>query len=447
VIGNAQLARLDLPVLQAIDGDVTLRASPLTAVDCPLLRRTGSLDLELLSLTSLTGLPALTEVEGDVRIAHMPLLTSISLPIAASVGNLSITENTALAHVVWDVTDRLGDVAIRDNRQLATVDLSMRVLAGGTVRAGTVDVTSNPMLGRLALRARQIASFTIGAEPLITDLQLLVSDIEGDATIVDISSPFSLAMRGRFGSMDIGGDLRIAGPATEFEPGDGIRVRGRFVLEGTRLTTLARFEGSLDVLQALRVSNNNRLTDLSAFALIGDLEVTGNSALSSVNLEHLLGDELGAITIKDNPKLVSAPTLTFLSRVHGAVDIERNPKLTALFGPALSRIEGAVRVRDNASLAELSFPGLAFVGSPFELISNAALQVAALPALPEAGALTIAGHPQLHHVDFAALTHSDDLRVDDNPHLPTCEVLAMFAHVTGAQEQSGNDDEASCDEP
>ena len=200
------------------------------------------------------------------------------------------------------------------------------------------------------------------------------------------------------------------------------------------------------VLQGLRVSNNTRLTGLSSFALNGDLEVTSNAALSSVDPELVFGDEVGAVVITDNPLLISAPTLAPVSRVHGAVDVERNPLLAGLFGPELVRIEGAVRVHDNAGLAALQYPVLALVGSPLEVSSNAALQTLELPALPDvAGALSIDGNPLLHHLDLASLTHSDDFHVDDNPQLPACEVLAVFGHTSGAREQSGNDDTATCD--
>jgi hypothetical protein len=77
--------------------------------------------------------------------------------------------------------------------------------------------------------------------------------------------------------------------------------------------------------------------------------------------------------------------------------------------------------------------------------SNASLQTIELPVLPEvADALAIDGNPQLHHIDLGSLAHSERFRVDNNPRLPTCEVLAVFSHTTGSQEQSGNDDTASC---
>lgn len=447
VIDNPRLTRLALPALQAVDGDVTLRASGLTTVDCPQLGRVGSLALQLLSLARVTGFPALAEVAGEVRITDMPALASLELAPATRAGDLTITANPVLVRVAWDVTNALGAVDIRGNPRLEAVDLSMNTFFGGPVQVGAVAVTSNPLLGHLGLLARRVSSFAIGGEPLLTDIDVEVSTFDHDVTIVDVASPFNLAFRGHFGAMDIGGNLVISGPVASFEPRDRIAVRGRFVLDGTRLETLARFEHSLRVGRGLRVSNNARLTDLSAFTVLGDLEVTGNAALSSAN-PQLVFDEIGSLVVTDNPMLASAPALAQVSRVRGAVDVQRNPRLAALFGPGLVRIEGAVRVHDNDGLAALQLPALALVGPSLEVSSNAALETLALPALPEvSGALTIADNPQLRHIDLVSLGHAEDFRVDDNPRLPTCEVLAVFRHTSGAQEQSGNDDAATCDPP
>lgn len=446
VLHNGRLSRLALPALLAVDGDITLRANGLTDVDCSKLRRAASLDIQLLAVTRLTGFAALAEVAGAVRINDMPALIAADLPPASRVGDLSITANPALVHVTWDVTDRLGRVEIRDNPRLETIDLSMAVLAGGAARVGAVTVTANPALGHLGLRAEEVESFTIGDQPMLTDLQLPVTRFDRDVTIVDVAAPLSLAMRGHFGHMEIGGNLTISGPVVTFEAGDGISVDGEFVLDGTRLQRIARFERSLRVGQRLRVSNNARLIDLSSFSLIGDLEVTGNAVLASVNIGTVFGDEIGAITIADNPQLSGAPGIAHVSRIHGGLIIEGNPRLVELFGPELARIEGAVRVHDNARLADLQLLGLELVGTSFEVSSNAMLLTLALPALPEvAGTLTIDGNAQLRHLDLASLVHSDNFGVHDNPRLPTCAVVAVFSHTTGAQQQSGNDDGATCD--
>ena len=448
VLDNAHLTRLALPALQAVDGDVTLTADALTTVDCPQLQRAGGLDLELVLLQHLSGFPALGEVDGDVRISDMPALVSAELPQASGAGDLSISANPALVHVAWDLTDHLGRVDIHNNPKLETIDLSMNTFFGGPARVGPVVVTANPVLGHLGLRAKHVASFAIGAEPVLTDIQLPVGNFDRDVTIVDVEFPFNLIMNGDDGAMEIVGNLMVSGPVATFDPGDCcLTVDGRFVLDSTRLQALTLFHSSIRVGQGLRVSNNTRLTDLSAFEVspVADLEVTGNAVLFSFNPTLALFNEIGAVVITDNPLLTSAPALAQVSRVHGAANVERNPLLAGLFGPKLVQVEGPVRVVDNASLADLQLPELEGVGSSLEISSNAALQTLALPALPEVtGALTVDGNPQLHHIDLTSLADSGDFQVDNNPQLPTCEILAVFGHTTGLQEQSGNDDAASC---
>jgi cysteine-rich repeat protein len=449
VLDNSHLTRLALPALQAVDGNVTLVADALTTVDCPQLQRVGGLDLELVLLQRLSGFPALGEVDGDVTISDMPVLVSVELPQVPGAGDLSITSNPVLVHVAWDLTDHLGRVDIHGNSKLETIDLSMNTFSGGPEQVGPVEVTANPVLGHLGLHAEHVASFAIGAEPVLTDIQLPVGNFGGDVTIVDVGFPFTLMMvNGYDGPMKIAGNLMVSGPVATLELGDFLTVDGRFVLDGTRLHTLTRWAHSIWVGKGLRVSNNTGLTDLSAFEVLAadaDLEITGNAVLSSVNPELVLINQTGAVVVTDNPLLTSAPALEPVAWVHGAASVERNPLLAGLFGPNLMQVDGPVRVVDNASLADLQLPQLERVGSSLEVSSNAALQTLALPALPEvAGALTVDGNPQLHHIDLTALAHSGDSRVDNNPHLPTCEVLAVFGHTTGLQEQSGNDDTASC---
>jgi hypothetical protein len=189
------------------------------------------------------------------------------------------------------------------------------------------------------------------------------------------------------------------------------------------------------------------LTGGTELALIGSLEVVDNALLQSLAFVSLgfTPDTVGAVTITDNPLLASAPDLVNVSHVHGAIDLERNPALANPFGTPLARVEGRMVVVDSAGITDLQFPNLVQVDSTLEVTSNAALQSLVLPALSDvADRLSIASNPALHHIDFSSLVHSDDFEVVDNPHLPTCEVLAVFAHTTGAQQQSGNDDTASC---
>ena len=130
----------------------------------------------------------------------------------------------------------------------------------------------------------------------------------------------------------------------------------------------------------------------------------------------------------------------------GGVDIERNPVLTRAFGPALVQLDGPMFIDDNDSLAHLDFPLLEHVISDLDVTGNAALKTIEMPALTEAAdELFIQSNPQLGYIAFDALEHADLFFVQNNPHLPTCEVLPLFAQVRGfGHSQSGNDDTATC---
>jgi hypothetical protein len=80
------------------------------------------------------------------------------------------------------------------------------------------------------------------------------------------------------------------------------------------------------------------------------------------------------------------------------------------------------------------------------VFANDALQTIEVPAVTDVAAeLDISSNPQLHHIAFDALAHAINLQVHDNPHLPACEVLAVFAHVDAlGKGQSGNDNTATC---
>ena len=101
---------------------------------------------------------------------------------------------------------------------------------------------------------------------------------------------------------------------------------------------------------------------------------------------------------------------------------------------------------DNTSLTHLDFPRLEHVISDLEVADNAALQTIQMPALTEAAdELFIFSNPQLRTLAFDSLEHADVFLVDNNPRLPACQVIPLFARVRGfAHGQSGNDDTAPC---
>jgi len=328
------------------------------------------------------------------------------------------------------------------------VDLSVTSQSEATSATGPIELISNNELAHIALHADQVRSLSIAADPVIADISLRVDKFESDVSILDITVPFTLGLDdSRFGGIELDGGLIISGPMKTLRSETFVYAKGLCVFDKTLLRTLDEGVYSWIVRGGLRLSNNTRLTGGTEISLIGSLEVINNALLQNLSFVSLAftPDEIGAVVITDNPLLASAADLAHVSRVHGPVDLERNPKLGNPFGPSLIRVEGSMSIVENASLTGLQFPNLVQVVSGLVVSSDASLQSIEIPALTEiADELLIVSNPQLHHIDLSSLTHSEDFQVVNNPQLPTCEVLAVFARVTGSHEQSGNDDTASC---
>jgi len=446
---DRSLGQLALPRLEQVDGDFVLEFNALPALDCPRLRRVGRFSFTGNALADLGGLPALREIDGNLQISDTSLV-SAALPLSSVGGDIEIRRNNALASIAWSPSDRLHDVVITDNPQLAAIDLSVTPRGGRTAKMGFVELFSNPTLGRIRLSADDIFVLAIDANPQITEISLDVARFESIVDLFDITTPFDLALSSpRTGAIELGGGLIISSPLATLSSTAPIIVEGPCVLDSTQLQTFDPHNPVRvrDDRTGLRFSNNPRLTEVSPIALDGSLQLINNPLLHSASFVSLVDpEEIGGMVITDNPELVSVPALATVTRVRAVVDVENNARLVSLFGPPLRRIEGPVFLVNNDSLTSLSYPNLEHVVSDLIVSGNALLQTIEMPALTEAAdELFIDTNPQLHHIALDALTHADVFFVNDNPRLPACEVLAVFAHVTGfAHGQSGNDDHASC---
>ncbi|HZJ67445.1 MAG TPA: hypothetical protein VFD36_28250 [Kofleriaceae bacterium] len=447
---NRSLGRLALPQLEQVDGDLVLEFNALPALDCPRLRRVGRFSFTGNTVADLGGLPALREIDGNLQIADTPLVAA-DLALSRIGGDVEIRRNNALASIAWSLSDRMHNVAITDNPQLAAIDLSVTSRDGQTAKMGFVELFSNPTLGRIRLSADDVFALQIDENPRIANISLDVARVESIVTLFEITTPFDLALSSprAAGAIEFGGGLIISSPLATLSSAAPLIVDGLCVFDKTRLqvfdphsSLLVRGDGG-----GVRFSDNPLLTEVSPITLDGSLQLINNALLHSASFVSLVDpEETGGMVITNNPELVSVPALASVTRVRDLVDVENNPRLVGLFGPPLRRIEGPVFLVNNDSLTSLSYPNLEHVVSDLIVSGNALLETIEMPALTEAAdELFIDTNPRLHHIALDALTHADVFLVNDNPRLPACEVLAVFAHVTGfAHGQSGNDDHASC---
>lgn len=433
---------ISLPALQSVGGELAVRNSGVTALDCPQLRRVGSLTLIQSALPDLSGFPVLAEIAGDVTIGS-PGLVSATLPSTSPVkiaGNLQIGGAPDLSHADWTVEDRLGNVNIGSlgSFTLTVVPVHQPRSVLGDVRMAAVS--------SIRVSANEVSSIQLDSA-VLHDVAFDFGILDKDLRIFASTSPFDLTLSdpAHNGQLTIDGTLRIQGPLAALHTTDVVTVLGLFHMSGTQLHELAPI-GSLRALGDLQLGNNALLTLIAPMDVEAGLVVSNNALLQTLAFPRFPfpGEALGDVVITDNPVLTSAPALVLLAKVHGDLVIASNPLLPNPLGAPLVQVDGQLQIASTTS-TELSLPNLTQVGTSINLFGNAFMTTVSMPALTTVSSeLNILSNDKLTSLAFGALTHTGVFTVRDNPHLPACQVLALFAHVDGSHNQSGNDNDATC---
>jgi hypothetical protein len=440
------LNRLSFPELRDIDGAFELDGQ-IAAIDFPRLARVGALSVRTGGLSDLSGVPSLTQVDGDVDIQGTFRLTTVDLSNLIIGGNLHVSSNPQLTDVTVALRDHVGSVTFSGNDALEVVNLSVAPSREPVAEMDSLFSFSNPRLAHLALSADRITSLDVGGCPAIAEITLDVTRFDRDVLLFDITTPFKLALSAPRGAAQIefGGHLTISSALDTMTSTVPVIADGLLVFDKTRLRSLDAGARIASARGGVRFSDNALLTEIAPFTLGGGLQLINNARLSDLPLLPLLdpGDFEGAV-ITDNPLLTSVPSLAHVERVRLSIGVARNGALGQLPLPALHTIEGQLNVNDNPRLTSLVLPALEHAAS-IGINRNPVLDTLAAPALidvPEQ--LFIFQNLKLRHLVFDALTNSSLFEVSGNPKLPSCEVLGIFAHVSGFHHQAGNDDTATC---
>jgi len=437
--GNAALARVALPVLQTIDGVLALALDPqLTTLELPQLRRVGGLVLDGVAVSDLQGLAALAEVRGDVQISNDAALGALDLPPGRIDGDLTIRGNAQVTRVAASLHGRLGAVRIENNPQLTGIDLA-GAAAGRLAQVGGVTMRANDALERVALDADDLGAIFVAGSTRLADVAVTGVGISGAVWmdgIGELRLGFTALAPDAF---TIGGTLHLSGPLVAITSSRPLVVNRDCTLDMTHLTAFGPdVVGRVDGLLVL--SNNPRLTSVATIP-VGSLEVSGDHALTELDFD--LGEEFGGqLTIFNNAILEAAPFDRL--RVAGYAVISANPALKAVFGPSLERVNGDLAIFDNDNLSELGLVNLAEVGG-IAIEDCDGLTEIDLPALRQVNIFfaRVNRNSQLRHIRVPVLRFAD-FDVLGNPHLPACEVTAMFALIGGEHDQRFNDDTAVC---
>jgi hypothetical protein len=444
IANNDALVRVALPALQAVDDELTLvHDHSLTTLELPGLHRVGSLTVDRnAALPDLAGLSGLNIAAREIQISGNDALTSAALPITRIGDALTVERNPQLTHIAWSLIQGLPRVRIAANDRLEAVDLS--ILAFGAF--DDVSISGNALVQHIALSADSLGAIAIEDNPSLSSLvATLTLFVRGDVVIRN-NGPLSVTFVGStfFGlPTEITGSLMMSGPVQTFFSSPPLVVDGDCTIDGTELSLLDDQTAIVGVGGSLRLTNNAHLVAMQTFGLPigGGLEVRGNAALTT--LGFLLQDEIeGDVTVVDNAALRTAASLARLQRIHGDVHIASNPALTGVFGTSLSSIAGDLVVDHNAGLGALDLTRLIRVRS-LAVTDCPLVPALDLSALTEASRIEVRGNAALGHIQVPRL-HQADLGVFDNPHLPACEVVALFTRLLGDHDQSGNDDLAEC---
>jgi len=442
IANNDALVRVALPALQTVDDELTVAHDrSLTTLELPGLHRVGSLIVARnAALPDLAGLSGLNLAEREIQILGNSALTSAELPITRIGDALTVEHNPQLTRIAWSLLQRLPRVRIAANDRLDSVDLSIIEFAA----LDDVSISGNALLQHIALSARELGAIAIEDNPSLTNvIATLTLFFRGDVVIRN-NGPLSLTIVGSsfFGlPAEITGSLTLSGPVQTLFSSPPLVVDGDCTIDGTQLSVLDRQNSLAGVGGSLRLTNNAQLATMARLGLGGGLEVRGNAALTT--LGFLSQDEIeGDVTVVDNAALRTAASLAGLARIHGDVHIASNPVLTGVFGASLSSIDGDLALDHNASLGPLGLTRLTRAHSL--AVTDCPLVTALdLSALAAVSSMEIHRNATLGHLQLPRLREVD-LGVFDNPRLPACEVVALFAGLLGDHQQSGNDEIAEC---
>ncbi len=148
------------------------------------------------------------------------------------------------------------------------------------------------------------------------------------------------------GNTVIDGDVVLAS-GLDLKTVEGAQtITGDLIIDSTQLTSLIGLESLTTLGGSLIVRDNQFLTRLSGSALSnletvgGDIEITGNAALTNADLPSLLYAD--SITIANNPALVNLGGYASLVEVGTSINITDNSALEAITGfDALGTIDGS----------------------------------------------------------------------------------------------------------
>ncbi len=364
-----------------VTGSLTLQVAG--TIDC-LCTVGGDLEVRTEAGVELD-LPVLNAVGGAVRLTDNPALQGVQAPVLRSVGSVSLSRNPSLARLALPALSVVSDPAgimVDDDGLGGQLSLDQVEEVAGLRLVGLPRLEGFSATGLVTVTG-DIVVADVGAESLGFDA---LGTLLGSLEVSDATQLVSVAGLRRLVQLE--GSLRLSSlPALEAFDGlyDLEEVSGDVVLEGL---------GALE--------------DLSAFGHIrrigGDLEMTGLAAgplTAWPNLRRVSELRLASSTWRSILVLGASGLEPASIRVEHHEDLERTAALG--WGP---HIPGDVVICDNASLVGLDLlTDVVRIDGDLELCRNASLgDLRALASLREIhGDLVVQENPDLSLRDVEAL--------------------------------------------
>ena len=190
------------------------------------------------------------------------------------------------------------------------------------------------------------------------------------------------------------------------------------------------------------VARGAELTGTISVSSIGGFSLSGSPAMEVLSLDTPQTEIAGSVVVGGNAALRDVGSLGHVTSIGRTLGFVNSPALvtTPRF---VTHVGGDLILQNNPALLDLGFDSLRRIGDRLLVEGLFALTTIELPALTQADQIFVMSNPELRHLGVPVLA-SADMFVNDNRHLPACEVEAVFARVTGTHVQARNDETATC---
>jgi hypothetical protein len=311
LVDRATLQELGLDALQVVDGNLALTESTLPAVLSPPRLTTVGGNLVLLGLAGVETieLPRLESVGLDLWIAQMPDLERVfhTSDLELVGRGLRITENPELT-------------AIEDFSFLSEVGGTLEIGGGGALASVQALFDLRRVEGDLILRdepALEVLDAFPDLDRVFGEVRLIglgVVDVDGFDDLFQVGGVVML-------DNPVLAGWSAGSPAEVW--GDVAIGRNPLLPTLPLLDGVTRIDGSVSLVDLEALSDLSGLSGLTSIG--GDLEVSGTSALTDIDLDGLQA-VIGSLRVTDN-QILATMGMAALNTVSGDLTVENNPIL------------------------------------------------------------------------------------------------------------------------